>query len=244
MQILKINAKGITDVGIRNPINQDRFVYRVVDTGDSQAGIFAVADGVGGLDKGEIASAIAISNVNKWWNEEFQQYFNHKEELIKSLINSFKKINRDIIYYSKENNIKSGTTLSVLLIHKDMYYIVHIGDSRIYKFTRKCERLTIDHSCVMDKVIGEKIVKKSLLTECLGVRQNINYFTSLGDIGKGDIFFLCSDGIYKTIEDKEIQRILKRNDKDLETGCEALINIAKERGETDNITAIAVKIVK
>jgi protein phosphatase len=244
MKVLNIQAAGLTDAGTCKSVNQDNFVYKIVEADNSYAGIFAVADGVGGLDRGEVASTIAISNINKWWNDDFKKYFNDAETLKQSLILCFKKSNEDIIQYSKQNNMRTATTLSALLIHKNMYYIVHTGDSRIYRIDGKIELLTVDQSCYINKTVNGITYRKSVLTDCLGSKESLNCHHTFGEIYKNQIFVLCSDGIYKTIEDAEIHRCIKRNKNALEQCCLGLVNEAKNRGETDNITLIIAKIVK
>jgi len=244
MGTLKISAVGISDVGTLKHVNQDSFVYKIVEADNSYAGLFAVADGVGGLDDGEISSAIAISNLNKWWDRDFRNLYNDTEKLISSLIQCFNISNAQIMDYSKFKNVKTATTLSVLLIHKNNYYIVHIGDSRIYKITRSIKMLTIDHSCLIDKIINRKVYRKSVLTECLGDKVEINYYYSSGKISKNDIFIVCSDGINKTITDDEILKIVKKQKSNLDIACKSIIDEAKGRGETDNITLILAKISK
>lgn len=244
MGILKISSFGISDIGMVKNVNQDSFVYKIVDAGNAYAGLFAVADGVGGLKDGEVSSAIAISNLNKWWAYDFKAFYNETDKLISSLVECFTKSNLEIMDYSKSKKIRTATTLSVLLIHKNMYYIVHIGDSRVYKLTKRIEKLTIDHSCYVDKILNGKTYKQSALTQCLGNRAEINCFCDSGEISKNDIFMLCSDGVCKTIEDNEILNIVREEKSDLGKACQIVINEAKQRGETDNITLILAKISK
>lgn len=244
MGILKISSFGISDIGRVKKVNQDSFVYKIVEASNSYAGLFAVADGVGGLKDGEVSSAIAISNLNKWWAGDFKDLYNDTDKLITSLVECFTKSNVEIMDYSKSKKIRTATTLSVLFIHKNMYYIVHIGDSRVYKITKKIARLTIDHSCYVDKIINGKTYKQSALTECLGNRAQINCYCDSGEISKNDIFMLCSDGVCKTIEDNEILNIIRKEKSDLGKACQIVINEAEERGETDNITLILAKVSK
>jgi protein phosphatase len=244
MGILKINSFGISDIGTVKQVNQDSFVYKIVEVGEAYAGLFAVADGVGGLEEGEVSSAIAISNLNKWWDYDFRNFYNDTDRLIPSLIECFTKGSKEIMDYARVKNIRTATTLSVLFIHKNSYYVVHIGDSRIYKITRKIERLTMDHCCLIDKTINGKLYKQSVLTECLGNKAEINYYCTSGEIKKGDIFMVCSDGIYKTIGENEILKMVRKQKSDLGQACQVIINEAKSRGETDNISLILSQISK
>ena len=203
-----------------------------------------MADGVGGLDAGEVASAIAISNINKWWEQDFKSNIEEPNHIINSLISTLKRSNEEILQYSLLNCIRAATTLSVLLIYKNDYFIVHTGDSRIYKIASKIQCLTKDHCCYVDKLVNGIAYRKSVLTACLGAKEDLNYFCASGEISKNDIFMICSDGIYKTITDKEILKLIKKNKGDLKLSCETLINEAKLRGETDNITSIVCRIVR
>lgn len=247
MKLLKMEAAGVTDEGTVKKINEDGFFYKIVDTGVSYAGVFAVADGVGGGIKGEVASAEAIAQVNKWWEEDFKRNFNDETQIIHSLIFTFQQINKQLLHLSENSPYKIATTLSVLVLYQNQYLIVHTGDSRIYKYggllTGKLVQLTQDQSCFVNKFMNGRILKKSVLTECLGYKTSCNHFCTSGEIGKNDLFFLCSDGIYKTIPDTRIREIIHTDKADLKAMCRSFIDCAEQNGETDNITAVAVKIV-
>lgn len=244
MKNLKIQAAGLTDVGSVKLVNQDSFLYKIADTGEYYVGIFAVADGVGGLDSGEIASTLAISNLNTWWEKDFKNNIDKPHNIINSLILTFKRSNDEIIYYSLLKNIKAATTLSVLLIYKNRYYIIHTGDSRIYKISSKIQCLTKDHSCYVERFKNGISYRKSILTACLGAKEELDYYCTSGEIRKNDMFILCSDGVYKTINDRDIFKHIKKNKEDLKLSCKSLINEAKLRGERDNITLIVCRIVR
>lgn len=246
MKKLNFEVFGMTDVGIEKEINQDSFVYKVVDVNDFCCGIFAVADGVGGLEKGEIASSIAISNINKWWENIFKNNYNNYEYLIKTLIQTIKEINQQIIILAESKAIKMATTLSVLFLYKDSYFIIHIGDSRIYKlsttFGTKIVQLTEDHSQIIQKTYNGKLFQKSVLTQCLGNKTEVNHFCCTEKIKKNNYFLLCSDGIYKTLSNENIYQIFKNNVKDIKQVCSGLIENAKSNKEKDNISVIVIRI--
>lgn len=248
MATLKIQANGITDVGISKEVNQDNITYKIVTSNEDYCGLFAVADGVGGLSSGEIASEIAVSNLNRWWYGELRDNYNDKEKLLNTLVSNIKKTNEDIINYSNERNARVATTLSVLFIYKDNYYILHVGDSRIYRYNSEFTRLTVDHSTLVDRIADGKPYKKSVLTQCLGVRNDFEYYSASGPIENKDIFILCSDGIYKTISESDIAKIIRKNTSFFRTNweniCKDLTDEAKDRGETDNISIIVLRASK
>lgn len=236
MKNIQFKVSCISDKGQVKEKNEDAFVCSVRKTGKFDSGVFAVADGVGGLYGGEIASSIAAEKIERWWDENFTII---KENIFPIISELFHQINKDICLLSK----KSATTLSVLLIKEHRFYIVHIGDSRIYRFDKRLEMLTIDHSIMMNKRVDGKTVRKTFLTECLGNKMQINCFKAEGIIKEDDIFLLCSDGICKRVHDKLIQKIVKKNRRNMDKVCKGLLDEALKKGETDNITVIAVKIL-
>lgn len=245
---LKFDVFGITDIGTTKAVNQDCFTYRVVDVDNEYSGIFAVADGVGGLDSGEIASSIAIYNVNEWWENEFKVHYDDYNYIVKSLIDCMQQSNLDIIEESKANDMRSASTLSILLLYKNLFTIVHTGDSRIYRarsntFSTKLEMLTQDQSCFVQRNINGQIVMKSVLTECLGNRELLNHYCNNGEYKKNDIFILGSDGICKKNTDADLLSMVKTNKNNMQQLSNAIVNTAKSKGETDNITSITVKII-
>ncbi len=244
---LKFDVFGITDIGTTKAVNQDCFTYRVVDVDNEYSGVFAVADGVGGLDSGEIASSIAIYNVNEWWENEFKSHYDDYSYIVKSLIDCMHQSNIDIIEESKANNIRSASTLSILLLYKNLFTIVHTGDSRIYRvrgtLIPKMELLTQDQSCLVQRNINGQIVMKSVLTECLGNREMLNHYCNNGEYKKNDIFILGSDGICKKNTDSEILSIVRANRNNMQQLSNTMVNTVKSKGETDNITSISIKII-
>jgi len=248
MKKLKLEVAGLSDAGIVKEINQDSFVYKVVDTGEYYAGIFAIADGVGGLEKGELASAVAVSNLNKWWEHEFKNHYQDQPYLVRSLITMLKTANLEIIRMGQTEGIKMATTMSILFIHMDQAIIIHVGDSRIYKvtglFSPKIRQLTQDHSVFINREINGRTVRKSVLTDCLGNKEEFKYFSSMEPVSKNEIYFLCSDGIYKTMEDKDILTVIRGSKNDCLQICRSLMDKVKDNGETDNISIITVRVTE
>jgi serine/threonine protein phosphatase PrpC len=244
----EILAFGISDVGRVMTVNEDSFVFRVEQAGSDPVAVLAVADGIGGLDCGEVASSIAISNINRWWDQTFKIHYNEPEYLVYSLVESFRRTNNDLLgRYSMEGK-KMGTTLSVLVIYKGKYLIVHVGDSRIYRvrnafFGSRVQQLTKDHSTTVKRQLGNRSVSKSVLTNALGNKPQFDYYTEMESVERQDLFLLCSDGIYKTRSPEQLGKVVRQCKNDLQRLCHTLIEQAKQNGETDNMTVIALKIV-
>lgn len=244
----EILVYGISDAGAVRTINEDSFVYKVEAAGDDRVGVFAVADGIGGLDQGEVASSIAISNINRWWDYTFKAHYNEPSYLLYSLVENFRETNNDLLGRVGMENSKMGTTMSVLVIYRGQYFIVHVGDSRIYRIRNsllgtRIQQLTKDHSTTVNREKGGRMIAKSVLTNALGNKQQFEYYTEMEQIRRQDMFLLCSDGVFKTQSQDAINRIANQYKNDLEGFCHTLVRQAIDNGETDNITAIALKIV-
>lgn len=244
----KFLIAGVTDVGRTKSKNEDACFFEVMEADGEQACIMAVADGVGGLANGEIASSMTIENIKKWWGKEFKVYCHDIEYLKESLRKVFHNSNREIMEHWRKNGYKMATTLSVLLIYKGRAFVFHTGDSRIYQLrgilNQKLFKLTEDHSCSIEKNINGELKKKNFLTECLGNKEEFTCYTKEFELKKNDHYIVCSDGIYKTISDDSIERLIRSCRNDMEMFCGLLVDMAKSNGEKDNITVLAAKINK
>ncbi len=239
---MKLIGHGITDVGRVKQINQDSLFYAVADDGES--GIFAVADGVGGLKFGEVASAKATEHIEKWWHcFNAPDFVRDSESIADSLSELIFAINSDIYAFNEENQTQSATTLSLLLLYSGNYCIAHVGDSRIYACVReekKIYQLTTDHSKdIVRERDGRKFIQ-SALTDGIGHKKSIKCDLSFGPLNSAvNGFFVCSDGVYKRQNEQQIAEILFADEVN---ACANLINGAKQAGESDNITAAYVSI--
>lgn len=244
--MIKLKSSGYSDKGSVKSKNEDAYLFRIKNFDNFTCGIFAVSDGVGGWKNGDIASLFIMAELDKWWNEVFDNDESDIMLLLKSLENSIRETNLSLIKYGKGQNEKCGATLSILFIYDSMGYVFHIGDSRIYRMSKKrikydFEQITEDHSKIVERQTVHGIVKKSYLTECIGAKENFNIFRTAFKVFKNDIYMLCSDGIYKHQSDNEIAKILGRKIF-LEDLCKQLAAKAIDNGETDNVTAVAVRL--
>ena len=140
-----------------------------------------------------------------------------------------------------------ATTLTALVVHKDAAIIMHIGDSRVYRLRRGIvgagfKQMTQDHSRTIGRVVHGRVVNKSVLTQCLGYKKEIDFFIDTIPIKSGDTFLVCSDGAYKTMTTKALERIIRQGDTQLASVCDKMVHTALEHGETDNITVIVAKV--
>lgn len=239
------NGYGISDIGRVKQVNQDALYYNV--TPDGSAAVFAVADGVGGLKFGEVASAKAVQYIEDWWkNFLICGFGTDSKKTTDNLSELVFGINNEIYSFNEQNQIQSATTLSLLILYGGLYYFAHVGDSRIYACSaaeRKVYRITTDHSKDIIKERNGRQYVQSALTDGLGHRKSIKCdlcFGALNSVVNG--FMLCSDGVYKRQDDLRIAEIISASG-DAKAICENLISGAKQAGESDNITAAYVNIV-
>jgi PP2C phosphatase family len=246
--MIKLKGIGYSDKGAVKSKNEDAYLFRIKNSDNLTCGLFAVSDGVGGWKNGDVASSYIMSELDKWWNGTF---YNGSDKsnimfLLSSLENLICEANLALIKYGKGQNERCGATLSILFIYDSMGYVFHIGDSRIYHMSKKrikyaFDQVTEDHSKIVERQTINGIVKKSYLTECIGARENVNIFHTEFKVFQNDIYMLCSDGIYKHQSDNEIAKILSKKFFH-ENICRQLADKAIINGETDNVTAVVVRL--
>ena len=207
-----------------------------------------VADGMGGHKKGEVASKAAVEIIS----ENFNNFNGREFDFI--LKESIKKANREILELSQKNPDMNGmgTTVVACAWDETNVYIANVGDSRCY-FIRNDEikQISVDHSYVQQLVDEGKITSdeaksrkdRNLLLKAVGCDVDVepDMFTISKE--KGDILILCSDGLHNLITDADILTILKENE-ELQSATEILIQNANENGGYDNITIVAIRFTE
>ena len=246
-----------TDIGIRKSTNQDSVAIRIVDTPDGQVAFGIVCDGMGGLAKGELASKEVITAFCRWFDEEF---------ITQVLDNSFSALrlrddwnsiiqteNRLLGIYGSDNNIMLGTTVSAILMYKDEFYIVHVGDSRVYELHDNVRILTKDQTFVAREIAAGRMTpeeaktdpRRSVLLQCVGASAEVRPDFLKGKLQKDAIYLICSDGFRHQISEQEIMDKLGpqaiKSDEDMKYGCVYLTEMVKNRKEADNITVAVIR---
>lgn len=247
-----------TDIGIEKETNQDSVSIRRADIpGVGEALLVAVCDGMGGLNRGEVASAAAVNAFAVWFEEhlsalpsicgkDFSQIREQWTELIA-------EIHRAMLDYSEEQQVQIGTTVSVFFAYADRYLTLTIGDSRIYEYKKSLTQLTQDQSLVAREVANGRISEeesrhhpqRNILLQCVGTGRHITPAFTEGRVQNNTIYLLCTDGFvheYSSVELEEKLRSLSFEAKEImETALHDITEVCKARGETDNITAVLVK---
>lgn len=246
-----------TDVGIRKKSNQDSMCLKIAKTRFGEVCLAVMCDGMGGLQKGELASATVIRRFSKWFNEELPQILalpDFSLNMVKSVWEKMITEQNDLVYrFGVNENIQLGTTLTALLIVNNKYITAQLGDSRAYCLDKSLKQITKDQSVVARDVslgvITEEQAKKdprrNVLLQCLGAAKSIRTEYTAGDVKPGISFLLCSDGFHHELSDEELYGLLSpsllHSDADIKNALIGAIELDKKRGETDNITAMLIQ---
>ena len=246
-----------TDVGISKKTNQDSLAIKIIDTPDGQVTFAVVCDGMGGLAKGELASKELTEAFCTWFDEVFAEDAANGSFDECALIEQWNEIiqvqNRELALYGQRNSLQLGTTISAILMYKDTYYIVHVGDSRVYHLTDRAVQLTKDQSLIQREMDAGRLTpeqakvdpRRSILLQCVGASPIVEPDFMKGDIQKDTVYMLCSDGFRHQISEDEILAKLGpeacTDAGTMKVGCAFLTELVKERRETDNVTVVVVK---
>jgi protein phosphatase len=221
-----------TNIGQRK-VNEDSFLI------NEELGLYIVADGVGGMAKGEVASQMACETVL------------HSIQDGMPLEESVYLAHRKIIKEMKSDKSKQGmaTTLVAVLFHENSYEAAWVGDSRLYLWDGELKLLTKDDSYVelllenghigIDEL--ETHPDRNVISQALGIeRKNISIHSNKGTLEKDQILLLCSDGLYGVANELNIAESLQSND-DIVTVTPELVDLAIKKQGKDNITLIGIK---
>lgn len=244
-----------TDVGIRKKVNQDRMFAGRMETPNGVVAFAVLCDGMGGLEKGEIASSVLVRAFSQWiskFGEELNDIAIEDCVIREQWTAVVEEINAWILEYSRENGCRMGTTVTVLFLTSRRYYLLNIGDTRAYEVSPfGMRQLTVDHTLVQREVELGNLTRKqaesapmgNVLTRCVGIEAEVYPDLFFGKPKEGAVYLLCSDGFRHRVAEEEIIAQLFGGDGErcMESRQEALVELVKERGETDNISVITIQ---
>ncbi|MBV9926898.1 MAG: serine/threonine-protein phosphatase [Acidobacteria bacterium] len=241
---VSIEAASVTDRGLseKRPENEDSMLC------DAAHRIFAVADGVGGAQAGEVASQTAI--------EVLQEAFanQHDGEDVEDLMEiAIQRANDSIYRLSREQPRFAMMATTIVALHLDglRATVGHVGDSRLYRLAPdgRLSRETQDHSLVEEEMRAGRLTpeqaathpNRNVISRALGAESSVEVDMRSFEVERGTVFLLCSDGITRHVPDNEISTVL-RNARTLEGACEEFKKRCFERGAEDNLTAVVVRV--
>lgn len=228
----------ITDTGRKRRRNEDAYVC--------EPPLFAIADGMGGAQAGEVASRLAAAALKESGVET------GGEQRIFDLI---QEANRRVYARSSTDPKTSGmgTTITVALVENGNVAFGHVGDSRAYLIRDgRMEQVTEDHSLVNELMKSGKLSpeeaeahpQRSVITRALGTDPDVDADTFTIEARVGDVFLLCSDGLTDMVGEREIQELVERNREDINAALKSLVKAANRSGGEDNITVVAFEIAE
>jgi serine/threonine protein phosphatase PrpC len=228
---------GVTDPGRKRQRNEDSYVLAPP--------LFAVADGMGGAQAGELASRLAAAAL-----EDTDHGLLNGEEGVAALIH---EANRRVYERSTEDPSVSGmgTTITMALVEDEDVSIGHVGDSRAYLVRAgSLRQLTEDHSLVNELMKSGRLSpeeaethpQRSVITRALGTDPDVDPDVFTVHARPGDVFLLCSDGLSSMVPDETILALVERNRNDLDRAARELVKAANRGGGDDNITVVAFEL--
>ncbi len=236
-----------TDTGTVRASNQDACKCGIFPGGGAWA---VVCDGMGGANGGNVASAIAVEQVEGLLLGRFRE--NMSPGNIKSMIiNAVHRANT-AIYERASRNAElqgMGTTIVLMLAMGRRLYVAHVGDSRAYlKSSDGIRQLTMDHSYVQDLVNFGQITKaearthprRNIITRVLGVHDDVDVDYAVWDFGEGDVALACTDGLTNYMDEDLLEEYIDKHGGDGEALARELIQFAVDNGGSDNITIAVV----
>ncbi len=233
-------SSGTTNTGAVRKLNEDSFVQI------PQHGVFVVADGMGGHEAGEVASQLIVEDISKL-------DFVNEADKVAAIRKSIQNSNSKILNISEQqfDGRTIGSTVVALALTTTHYNILWAGDSRVYLCRKgQLQQLTRDHSQVEELLASGLISEEeaanhplsNAITRAVGAYDDLLLDEMIGKIEPGDIFLLCSDGLYNEISFNEMEMLIKQgNIADIN---KALIHSALIREAKDNVTSILVQINK
>ncbi len=243
-----LSMVGLTDRGMVRVENEDSIATR------PEIGLAVLADGMGGHQAGEVASAMAVDVITRHYEELLASGENGDDRVreAKSIDAAIRAANSAIfeVAQSRPDYSGMGSTIVVAIFYGDHMFVGHVGDSRLYRLRDgQLEQLTEDHSVIqellnrglMSEEEARITIGKNLVTRALGVDGDVTPDVAQEDLQDGDLFLLCSDGLNDVISDDEIAGFLSESSNDLQETAQKLIDLANSRGGPDNISVILAR---
>lgn len=246
----------VNDIGIEKETNQDSVLLKTGNYKNYNIAFSVVCDGMGGLSDGELASAHVVTKLSDWFDNKLIDFLDDEvrwDEIRKNLESIIVELNRQLFSYGKRNHLNLGTTITGILIINNHYMVINVGDSRTYLVNKGIRQITEDQSLVAREVKMGKMTweeaeydkRRNVLLQCIGATQNVKIEVYEGETGSEDGFLLCSDGFRHEISAREIFEGLEldkcETDGDIEEKLKYLVEVNKQRKESDNITAVVIK---
>lgn len=246
----------ITDVGTKKQINQDRIFVRQYHTQIGRVVFAALCDGMGGLKYGELASASIVAAFADWADGLLPSLCSapvSDHDIRVAWTRIIAEQNQAILQAGLQRGVSIGSTVSVLLLTEARYFVLNIGDSRVYEIGAATKQITTDHTVIEQEIqLGnltpeqaETAPMRGVLTRCVGVAPVVYPDLYFGDTRRNAVYMLCSDGFRHHVSRDEMSYLRPERGEPmdvLQSRAEYLVELNKLRGETDNISIISIYV--
>lgn len=242
-----VSAK--TDLGLKRSTNEDSLLAVTYPQGESLTGVFAVADGMGGHQRGDEASQAAIRLIHALFHQKqaYQSYCQSQslapQDLRYNLTRYLAAIGREVYRLAHKNILSEdetmGTTLTLAALRSNQLFWAHVGDTRLYLMrSGQLKQLTQDHT-LRAQSGGDPTVSSNILIQAIGTHEQLDIDSGQIELLPNDCLLLCSDGLHNSIDAQQILETVTRYSS--EQACEQLIAQANRAGGRDNISVIVIK---
>ncbi|MEE4361371.1 MAG: Stp1/IreP family PP2C-type Ser/Thr phosphatase [Pseudomonadales bacterium] len=249
-----IVTAGLTDTGHVRDHNEDAI------GNDPDLGLLVLADGMGGLEAGEVASALAVEVVLEEARRRLAELEGGQSDpesglaleslALRDAVARANAVIREVAERQPQC-AGMGTTLVALLFYDDRLTVAHVGDSRLYRLRGgRLERVTLDHSLVQELVErgfytqeeARTASNRNIVTRALGIAAEVEIDVREAVVEPGDVFLLCSDGLNDMLEDGRIAELLAGSRNDLDLAAARLVDAAKAEGGHDNVSVLLARV--
>ncbi len=248
-----------TDAGTQKATNQDSFCLRRarIDA-TNEVLMVVVCDGMGGLQKGEVASGTCVSAFATWFDQQLSHFSvmcaNGLEPVRDQWEQLLRIVHQKLISYSLSTGLSLGTTVAAFFAYDNRFLIANVGDTRVYSSRHQMQRLSQDHSLIAREVnlghISEAEARthpqRNILLQCIGQGEDLAPFFAIGQLQSNMLFFLCTDGYTHSFSDEEMGQVLSPlfldTKENMLTAITQLADCCKNAGESDNITGVLIKV--
>lgn len=254
---MNLIISGSTDKGNSRHVNQDSFLCMQLRIEGHHVAAAIISDGMGGEVRGDIGSSAVVKSYERWISRELPQLIREnatRDQLRISWGKWLADINGRLFQYGNARNSTIGATAACLLIIDDIFYILNVGDSRIYRITSdSMKQITEDQTITALAVRRGEMTeeeaaiddRQGVLAQAVGMKASCIQDLYAGKILHSTVFLMCTDGFRHKVQPQELAAALNPRYLDskeqMKNQIDKLIYLNRRRGETDNITALLVK---
>lgn len=255
---------GRSFIGVSKAVNQDAFCAICAESPFGEAALICVCDGVGGLASGEVASSAVIRELARWFEKDFPAYAAANLRAGSVDLAGIEAAWSDLLLdlnermgrYSRDLNVRMGTTFTALLAHEGFYAVGHVGDCRAYLWRGGgCAQLTRDQTWIQEEVDAGRIgpeaalahPRGSMIWQAVGAQESLEPEFVFGELEDGDVLLICCDGLYRRLGNNGVAEALRAMPDDADESAlldalDVLVARAVDAGETDNLTGVCLRV--